>query len=62
MTFLVVVRAPFFDEVNKISNLTLINKSLDHTELVKFVNDSKVALMPTRLDAQGVIACELATY
>ena len=31
-------------------------------EIIEYLNDSRCALMPTRADAQGVMACEMATF
>ncbi len=44
------------------ANVTLINRFLSPQEIPFILNSYKYALMPTRLDAQGVMMCEMATY
>lgn len=44
------------------ANVTLINKFLSHQEIPFVLNSYKYALMPTRLDAQGVMMCEMAVF
>ena len=60
--FCVVGRGSFFQHYPKPDNLALIERSLGHSEIVELLNQSRCALMPTRLDAQGVMACETATF
>lgn len=59
--FCIVGKGKFFDFNEKPKNVTWVNKHLDHNEVINYLNDSKCALMPTRTDAQGLMACEMAT-
>lgn len=43
-------------------NLKIFDKHLSHEEIIKFANQSRCALMPTLVDSQGVMMCELATF
>ncbi|MBA1334149.1 MAG: hypothetical protein HPY66_1633 [Firmicutes bacterium] len=61
-TFVVVGKGNFFKYNNKPKNLIFIDRHLTHEEIIEYLNRSKCALMPTRADAQGVMACEIATF
>lgn len=52
----------FFEHFNAPGNLTIHKGFLKHSEIPKVLNKHKAALMLTRLDAQGVMACEMAVY
>jgi glycosyltransferase involved in cell wall biosynthesis len=60
--FLIVGKGDFFNFNLKSKNITILEKTLPHDDLIKLVNQAKIALMPTRLDAQGLMACELASF
>src|SRR5699024_7946046 len=60
--FCVIGKGFFYEYNHKPKNLTWIDKSLRHEEIIGYLNQSKCALIPTRLDAQGVMACEMATF
>lgn len=60
--FLIIGKGKYFKYNNMPKNITHINNTLKQEELIAYINKSKVALMPTRRDSQGVMACELATY
>lgn len=60
--FCVVGKGEFYKYNKKPNNLEWINKNLTHEEIIFFLNKSKCALLPTRTDAQGVMACEMATF
>lgn len=62
LKFCLVGRGQYFDYNEKPDNLHVITKYLKHDEMLKYFDYSKCALMPTRTDAQGVMACEIATY
>ena len=62
MKFLLVGKGRFFDYNKKADNLDWIDQSLNHEKMLKLLNDSQCALMPTREDTQGVMACEMATF
>lgn len=60
--FLVVGRGNFFKYYHKADNITWLDKTLAHNEIISLLQESKVALMPTRTDAQGVMMCEMAAF
>lgn len=60
--FLIVGKGAFFEYYEKAPNVEILNKYLNQDEIADLLDDSRCALMPTRLDAQGVMACEMATY
>lgn len=60
--FCIVGKGEFFKYNDKPQNIELIQRNLSHNEIIEFLNKSKCALMPTRTDAQGLMACEMATY
>jgi len=61
-TFLVVGQGKFYEFNEKPRNIVHIDRTLPHADVIRFLNKSKCALMPTRIDAQGVMACEMATF
>lgn len=62
LKFLVVGKGEFYNHVEKPKNIDFINGYLKHDEMLSYLNKSKCALLPTKQDTQGVIACEMATY
>ena len=60
--FCVVGKGKFYEYNKKPNNLEWIDKNLTHEEIIVFLNKSRCALLPTRADAQGVMACEMATF
>jgi len=60
--FCIVGKGNFYHHNEKPENVEWIDKNLTHEEIIDFLNKSKCALMPTRVDAQGVMACEMATF
>jgi len=60
--FLLVGRGEFFHHYKKAPNLLWINEYMNQDQIIKVLNESSCALMPTRLDAQGVMTCEMATF
>lgn len=61
-SFLLIGKGEYFEYNQRPHNLQHINTSLPQEQLIKYINESKVALMPTRRDSQGVMSCELATF
>lgn len=61
-SFCVVGHGRFFKFNARPKNLHNIEKYLSHLEIVDLLNQSRCALLPTRADAQGVMACESATF
>lgn len=60
--FLVVGKGRFFDINQKSPNIEFIKENYTHNQIIEKLNQSKCALMPTRTDAQGLMACEMATF
>lgn len=60
--FLVIGRGEYFSHYPKSNNITWINNTLKHSEMLSYLNKSRYALMPTRTDAQGLMMCEMAAY
>lgn len=60
--FCIIGRGQIFEHFGKPENITHIDKFLTHKKMIAYLNSSKVALMPTRTDAQGLMACEMATF
>lgn len=52
----------FFEFNKKPSNVVHINRFLRADEIPEILKQYRMAIMPTRLDAQGVMACEMATF
>ena len=52
----------YFDIYEKAKNIEWLDKTCNHNEIIKLLNEAKCALMPTRTDAQGLMACEMATF
>ncbi len=61
-SFCIIGKGEYFNHFEKADNVTWINSHLSHDEIIKNLNESKCALLPTRADAQGVMACEMATF
>lgn len=62
LKFCIVGKGGYFKHFEKPDNLELQQRYLTHKDMVELLNKSKCALMPTRTDAQGVMACEMATF
>lgn len=60
--FLIIGKGEFFKQYRLLDNITWINRNLSHKELLKYLDISRFALMPTRTDAQGLMMCEMAAY
>ena len=62
LKFLVVGKGKYFKINEKSNNIEWLEKYCNHDEIIKLLNQSKCALMPTRTDAQGLMMCEMATF
>ena len=62
MSFLIIGRGKFFKYNKILPNITFISRSLKHQEMLKYLDESRCALLPTKEDTQGVMTCEMATY
>lgn len=60
--FLLVGRGDFFKHYKKADNIEQIERYLTPDEIVGLLNQSRCALMPTKNDTQGILACEMATF
>lgn len=60
--FLIIGQGKYFDNKTIPPNLTILSKSLNHMEIVKYLNKSRCSLLPTRWDSQGLMTCETATF
>lgn len=60
--FLLIGRGKYFEYNKKPNNLELISRTMDHAEMLDYLNASKCAILMTREDTQGVMTCELAAY
>lgn len=60
--FCVIGKGDFFKYYECPSNIVFINKELSHEDMRSYMNSSRFALLPTREDTQGLMACEFATY
>lgn len=60
--FLIIGKGKYFEVFEKSSNIELMQKTCTHTEIIQLLNKAKCALMPTRNDTQGLMACEMATF
>lgn len=60
--FLVIGKGNYYKYNKKPENIEFINDILTHEEIIKYVNKSKYALMPTKHDTQGVLTSELITF
>jgi hypothetical protein len=62
LTFHIYGKGDYFNYCKKPDNLKVFYNYFTPTELAGLLNHYKCSLMPTRLDAQGVMMCEIATY
>lgn len=62
LSFTVYGKGDFFKFNPKPDNIIHINKFINQKDLPDLLNQYRAAVMPTRLDAQGVMMCEMATY
>lgn len=60
--FCLIGKGEYFSHFPQAENLTWINRTLAHPEMLTYLNRSRCALMPTREDTQGVMSCEMLTY
>lgn len=62
LKFCVIGKGVFFNYYKKPDNLEHISRNLKHDEIISFLNRSRSMYLPTRLDSQGVMACEVASF
>lgn len=61
MKFLIVGKGRFFEYYEKAPNIEWKDQTMGHDEIIQALQKSRCALMPTRIDSQGVMACEMAS-
>lgn len=61
-SFCLIGKGKFFEYFEKAPNITWINETLSHKDIINYLNISKYALMPTRQDTQGLMACEMVSF
>ena len=62
LKFLIIGRGKFFAHHIKPENVEWIDRTMNHSEMLSFLNKSKCGLLLTREDTQGVMTCEFAAY
>lgn len=62
LTFDIYGKGEFFSYNSMPSNVRHINKFIEQKDIPNLLDNYKAAVMPTRLDAQGVMMCEMASY
>lgn len=60
--FHILGKGSYFKDKDIPKNVEIIEEFYSQSELSEVLNRYKFALMPTRLDAQGVMSCEMATF
>lgn len=61
-TFHIYGEGSYFDYHAIPDNVKVIKSFIEQKDIPALLNKYKCALMPTRLDSQGVMVCEIATY
>lgn len=61
-TFSIYGKGEYFKHNEKPDNVEIHEQHLNHSEILEALARHKCALMPSRLDSQGVMACEMVTY
>lgn len=62
LKFLLIGRGDYFNHYEKAQNIEQIERYLSPDEITVLLNKSKCALMPTKNDTQGIMACEMASF
>lgn len=60
--FLLIGKGKYFEYNTKPNNVEWINRTMDHQEMLTYLNASECGILLTREDTQGVMTCEFATY
>lgn len=55
-------KGEFFKHIEQPDNVTVFNTFIEQKDIPALLNQYRGAVMPTRLDAQGVMMCEMASY
>jgi glycosyltransferase involved in cell wall biosynthesis len=62
LSFHVYGKGEYFQHYEKPNNLEVFQQFFTPNEMADLLNHYRCALLPTRLDAQGVLMCEVATF
>lgn len=62
MSFHIYGKGEYFNHHPIPENVKVIKSFIEQRDIPNLLNKYKCALMPTRLDSQGVMVCEIATY
>lgn len=62
LSFDIYGKGDLFKYIDKPENVTVFDEFLKPEQLAEKLNGYRCAIMPTRLDAQGVMMCEIASY
>ncbi|QNG60226.1 glycosyltransferase family 4 protein [Bacillus sp. PAMC26568] len=62
LSFHIYGKGSYFSHNKQPENIEVFQDFLKPDDLAELLNEYRCALMPTRLDAQGVMMCEIATY
>lgn len=62
LSFTIYGQGSYFINRKPLNNLKIINHFIPQAEIPGLLSNFKAALMPTRHDTQGVMACEMATF
>lgn len=55
-------KGPLFDNIIKPENITVFSNFIEQKNIPELLNKYSAAIIPTRLDAQGVMMCEMVSY
>lgn len=59
-SFCIIGKGKYYEYNTKPNNVTWISDEMSHERLMDYMNQSRYALLPTREDTQGLMACEMA--
>lgn len=62
LSFHIYGKGVFFQNVKKPDNVEVFDAFIEQKNIPALLNKYRAAVMPTRLDAQGVMMCEMASY
>lgn len=62
LSFLLIGKGEYFKYNLRPNNVKWINRTMNHDEMLKYLDASECGILLTREDTQGVMTCEFATY
>ncbi len=60
--FLIIGKGRYFTYNKRSDNVEWLDENVQHEDIIRYMNKAKCALMLTRTDAQGLMACEMASF